>query len=217
MGIRTQAQTISSSPWEDLAVYGNRVEVATGPGRAVEGVVRDRASGLPLGGVHVIGPWEMRSLGSPGIRPNFQTITDHGGAAGIRGLALEWRIPVHGQGTRRPALSRQRGGRCHQARPWPRAGNMPLGKGVWITGKVVDDATAPRWPAQAPVEIPRQPDFANPFLRKALATGFEPVFDDNVELGTTARSGFMAIPAGGSSRQRDSTIWKVSAPTPSPV
>ena len=43
--------------WDDLMVFGNRVDHSLGNGRAVEGVVTDLDTGQPLAGFVVHGPW----------------------------------------------------------------------------------------------------------------------------------------------------------------
>src|SRR6185312_271159 len=128
-----------SNPWEDLTVFGNRVEVVLAPGRAVKGIVSDRASGLPLQGVHVVGPWTTL-LEYPAF-DRFQTTTDSLGGYQLEGLPLSSGLRFRVEGPNdRPYLGREVDVAIRPGTGPVRA-DFPLVKAVWITGMVVDDAT----------------------------------------------------------------------------
>lgn len=162
----------NSTPWEDLTVYGNHVELAMAPGRAVEGVVSDRTSGLPLKGVHVVGPWTTK-LEYPGF-DRFQTLTDGLGRYRIEGLPLSkgFRFTVKVPKDQ-PYLGREVGVAITPG-TGPVQADFALGKGVWITGKVVDDATGE--PIRDAI-VEYHAFVANPFLSKDRNAGFAPEFD----------------------------------------
>ena len=46
-----------ANTWDDLMMFGDRVDHVAGPSRVVEGAVTDAASGAPLQGFSVVGPW----------------------------------------------------------------------------------------------------------------------------------------------------------------
>ena len=132
-------KNVISNTWDDLTVFGHRVDHVAGPGRAVEGIVSDRATGKPLAGLVVHGPW--RSPIEYHAYDRFQSTTDDQGRYRIEGLP----VPSHGELTVDPPKDRPylgTGGQIEvKAGLGPLKADISLRRGVWITGKVVDDAT----------------------------------------------------------------------------
>jgi RNA polymerase sigma factor (sigma-70 family) len=160
---------VLSNTWDDLTVFGHRVDHVAGPGRVVAGVVSDRATGKPLAGIVVHGPW--RSPLEYHLFDRFQSTTDDQGRYRIEGLP----VPSHGELSTDPPEDRPYLGRTGQIEIKPGAGAFPadisLRRGAWIAGKVVDDATG--MPVHGIVHYYAFAD--NPVLRKDLDAGSVPV------------------------------------------
>ena len=158
-----------SNTWDDLTVFGHRVDHVAGPGRTVEGVVTDRATGKPLAGLVVHGPW--RSPLEYHEFDRFQSPTDDQGRYRIEGLP----VPSLGEFTVDPPEDRPYLGRTEQVQiepgPGPLKADVSLRRGVWITGRVVDDATGePLRDSVAEYYVFSD----NPILRKDLDAGSFP-------------------------------------------
>jgi RNA polymerase sigma factor (sigma-70 family) len=162
------AKQIISNTWDDLTVFGNRVAFVAGLGRVLEGVVCDRATGKPLAGLIVHGPW--RSPLEYHAYDRFQSTTDDKGRYRIEGLPA----PSHGEFTVEPPEDRPYFGLAVDVaiEPGLRPMNVDLSilRGAWIAGRVVDDATGQ--PLQSFVHY--YPFTGNPALRKDLDAGSRP-------------------------------------------
>ena len=192
----------------DLAIFGNKVELPLASGRTIEGVVTDRLSGLPLAGWRVIGPTVTR-LEYPGFDRFFAT-TDKRGRYRIDGFPVmrEARFKVEAAEKRRgarPAVEPPkdvpyfgREDELSMSRPGtgPQQVDFPLAKGVWITGRVVDDATGLP-PEDTGDTIEYHVFNANPFLKKDLKAGFKPEFDDNLSTNRDGTFKLRAYPGRG--------------------
>ncbi len=71
---------------------------------------------------------------------------------------------------------------------------MPLSRGIWITGKVVDDATGKGLNGET---IEYHVFKANPFLKRDLQAGIKPEFDDNLRTNTDGTFKLRAYPGRG--------------------
>jgi RNA polymerase sigma factor (sigma-70 family) len=128
-----------ANTWDDLTVFGDQINHVAGTGRVVAGVVTDRATGEPLAGLVVHGPW--RSPLEYHEYDRFCATTDGYGRYRIEGLP----VPSHGELTVDPPQDRPYFGEKQSIEIKPGDGplaiSVPVRRGVWITGRVVDDAT----------------------------------------------------------------------------
>jgi hypothetical protein len=76
----------------------------------------------------------------------------------------------------------------------PQQVDFPLSKGIWITGKVVDDATGKGLDGQT---IAYHVFKANPFLKNDLKAGINPEFDDNLRTNQDGTFKLRAYPGRG--------------------
>jgi hypothetical protein len=188
----------------DLAVFGNKVELSLAPGRTIEGVVTDRVTGAPLPGLPVVGPTVTR-LEYRGFDRFFAT-TDEQGRYRIDSFPVmrqaRFKVePAQWRGGARSKESTERApyfGREMYLNIEPGAGpqqvDFPLSKGIWITGKVVDDATGEGLGGQT---IAYAVFKANPFLKKDLKAGIRPEFDDNLRTNQDGTFKLRAYPGRG--------------------
>ncbi|MBS0202846.1 MAG: hypothetical protein JSS49_08110 [Planctomycetes bacterium] len=155
----------------DLAVYGATFETSLAAGRTIAGVVTDRATGLPVEGARVIGP-NLTWLEYPGFDRFFAT-TDAEGYYRIEGFPLRtserFVVDVPNDS---PLFGRTVNLKI-EAGFGPQVADFSLAKGVWITGKVVDDATGQGLDGET-IEYHVFKD--NPHLQKDLADGIAPQF-----------------------------------------
>ncbi len=162
-----------TNPGLGLSLFGRRFEAVLSPGRTIAGLVRDRETGAPLAGVKVIGPAPTR-LEYPGFDRFFATTDERGryridGFPAMVGESLKVEAPED-----RPYFGREidlpaegRG---------PITLDFPLAKGVWITGRVVDDATGAGLGGES---IEYHAFQNNPYLVRDLKDGLSPRFDNN--------------------------------------
>ncbi len=163
-----------SNPGLGLSLFGRRFEVTLAPGRTIAGVVRDRETGAPLAGVKVVGPAPTR-LEYPGFDRFFATTDKRGryridGFPAMVGESLKVEAPED-----RPYF----GAEIEldvSAGTGPISLDFPLAKGVWITGRVIDDATGTGLNGQN-IEYHAFRD--NTDLVRDLKDGLRPRFDDN--------------------------------------
>ena len=188
----------------EVVVFGNKFEIPLVPGRTIEGVVSDRASGLPLEGWRVIGP-TVTPLEYPGFDRFFAT-TDNDGHYRIDGF------PIMRARFKVEAASRKPGGRITMiaseepayfgrtmtinVKPGdgPQRVDLPLSRGIWITGKVVDDATGEGLNGET---IEYHAFKTNPFLKRDLQAGIKPGFDDNMRTNADGTFKLRAYPGRG--------------------
>ncbi len=120
-------KNLLANTWDDLTVFGNRVDQSLGAGRVVEGVVTDCDTGQPLAGLVVHGPW--RSPLEYHAYDRFQSPTDDLGRYHIEGLPA----PSHGEFTVDPPQDRPYLGRKAQVKieigPRPHAARLPAPPG----------------------------------------------------------------------------------------
>ncbi len=124
----------------DLAVFGNKFELALAPGRTIEGVVSDHESRLPLVGWRVIGPTVTR-LEYPGFDRFFATTDKTGhyridGFPIMRGARFKVEAARRTQGgrvtkysIRRAGLFRPNDDHQRQSRQWPATGRCAAVQG----------------------------------------------------------------------------------------
>ncbi len=172
----------------DIIVYGNQFETTLGPGKAIEGVVSDRVTNLPVANVKVIGP-TITWLEYPGFDRFFAT-TDERGHYRIDGFPVmrnaQFVVDVPSE---LPYFGRTM---SLDVRPGagPQRVDLPLAKGVWITGRVIDDATGMGIDQQS-IEYHVFND--NPYLRKDLDAGFSPQFGPDHRTERTGSGGTFRI------------------------
>ncbi len=196
---------ILTVPNAGLVVFGNKVELSLAPGRTIEGVVSDRESRLPLERWRVIGP-TVTQLEYPGFDRFFAT-TDKQGHYRIdafpvmRGarFKVEAADRIHGAGSIVQASEKQPHlGRDLTINVNPGSGtqqvDFPLSKAVWITGKVVDDATGEGVSCET---IEYHAFNANPFLKRDLEAGIKPEFEDNLQTKSDGTFKLRAYPGRG--------------------
>ncbi len=181
-----------ANTWDDLSVFGERIEYAARAGRVVEGIVSDRGSGKPLAGIVVHGPWQSQLEYHATDR--FLSRTDDQGRYRIEGL------PATGQGEftvdapgDRPYLGMKAQVKIDPG-PDPLFRNFPLRRAVWVSGQVLDDATG------KPVQDSFIRYFAfadNPFLRQDLQAGSPPELLVDVRTDADGRFRMAAYPGRG--------------------
>ncbi len=148
-----------------ITIYGASFEHIAGPTRAIEGVVRDRQSGRPLAGVVI----EQKPSPEVEFIPYVETTTDSQGRYRLVGLPLGREGDLQ---TMIPRDFRARGGLDGRTQPQASSGqsfpyfngrvsvghppgvtpihlDFDLTRGVWVTGRVIDQATGK--PVQATV------------------------------------------------------------------
>ncbi len=129
---------IISNADEDGIVYGATFDHVAAPSRAVEGVIRDRDSGAPLAGVVVQSLRKSLFEREPGA---VQAASDKEGRFRLEGLpegatvAVEVVPPDESPypGATRPVAVGQGPGAASL--------DVPLRRGVWVTGRITDAAT----------------------------------------------------------------------------
>lgn len=191
-----------SNPGRDLTVFGRELEFTLAAGRTIEGVVTDRETGLPLSGLRVIGPTVTR-LEYPGY-DRFFTTTDHQGRYRIESFPLMkraiFKVDVGKDSDDKtidtdeiPYFSRE-----VPVNVVPGEGtiqvDIPLSRGIWITGKVVDDVTGQGfWDTTIEYHVFND----NPYLKKELARKSPPEFDQGARTRQDGSFRLRALPGRG--------------------
>ncbi len=172
----------------DLTIYGTQFETTLASGRTISGIVSDRATGVPLAGAKVIGP-SLTRLEYPGFDRFFATTDDQGrfqidgfpvGRSAQFVVDAPEKLPYFGRVVN---LKLEPGAGPHQV-------DFSLARGVWVTGKVVDDATG-QGIGRETVEYHAFND--NPYLRKDLDGGFAPHFGPDHHYEYTDQDGKFRI------------------------
>jgi hypothetical protein len=188
-----------------LAVFGNKVELSLPPGRTIEGVVNDRESGLPLPKWRVIGPTGTH-LEYPGFDRFFAATDDQGhyridGFPVVRGARFKVEAPEATNGAGYAvAVSEGRPffGRTLTVDVKPGTGtqrvDVSLSRGIWITGKVVDDTTGEGLNGES---VEYHVFKANPSLKRDLQAGIESEFDENLRTNQDGTFKIRAYPGRG--------------------
>ncbi|HEY0982856.1 carboxypeptidase-like regulatory domain-containing protein [Schlesneria sp.] len=191
-----------SNPGRDLTVFGRQLELTLPAGRTIQGVVTDRGTGLPLSGLRVVGPAVTR-IEYPGY-DRFFTTTDHEGRYRIESFPLTQQAffkveagqdrdlePIDPEElpyfSREITLNVASGTGVIQA-------DVPLSRGIWITGKVVDDISGEGL-MDATVEYHVFKD--NPHLKKELEQNSPPEFETGVRTKPDGSFRLRALPGRG--------------------
>jgi RNA polymerase sigma factor (sigma-70 family) len=140
---------------EMITIYGATFEHVAGPTRPIEGVVRDLETGRPLAGIMVHGERNLE----PGMVVHVYAITDAQGHYRLVGLpqGQEGHVlaippcdfPYSGRGKARLKVPpdenlpypRARVPVGHSGGPGPVHLDIPLKRGVWVTGRLIDRGT----------------------------------------------------------------------------
>lgn len=182
----------SANSFDDLPIFGARLNHIAVPGRTIEGVVRDRASGAPVAGLNVSGGW--RSLLEHPRFDRFRAVTDAEGRFKAEGLPADGRtdLTVYAPndqpyfGLRRAVVI----GRGSEPLPL----EIYVRRGVWVTGQVVDEGTG------RPVQRGRISYFVfldNPAFVEDRKTNAVPEFDESVEIDADGKFRVAVYPGRG--------------------
>ena len=181
-----------ANTWDDLSVFGQRIEYAARAGRVVAGIVTDRDSGRPLAGIVVHGPWQSQLEYHATDR--FLSRTDDQGRYRIEGLPALGRAEfIVDAPEDRPYLGVKAQLKIDPG-PDPLHRDFPLRRGIWITGRVLEDDTSK--PVQNSV-IQYYAFSDNPWLRKDLDAGSPPEMIAQVRTDDQGRFRITGYPGGG--------------------
>jgi len=186
--MRTGEKAVAGIFRRDLTVYGTNVEMKLAPGRTIEGDVLDGVSKSPVTGAKVTG-MPTGQLEYPGY-DRFYSATDERGHYRIDGLPITSKarlvvdVPSESPYFRRSTNLEIKPG------PGPLRVEFPLAKGVWITGRVVDDATGEGLPNES---IEYHTFIDNPYLQKDLEAGLSPQVGRDVFKPYTVAGGTFRI------------------------
>ena len=183
-------------------MFGRELELTLAAGRTIEGVVTDRETGLPLSGLRVIGPTLTR-IEYPGY-DRFFTTTDHQGRYRIENFPLMKRAVFEvkvGEDSGDVPINKEQVAYFSREVPVnvvPGTGSIqvdvPLSRGIWITGKVVDDVTG-QGLSSATIEYHVFND--NPHLKKKLERNSPPEFDEGSRTKEDGSFRLRALPGRG--------------------
>ena len=181
-----------SHPDTNIAVFGNRIDIALAAGRILEGVVTDRVTGAPLAAQRVIGPTITRLEYSGYDR--FFTTTDAEGRYRIEsfpaGREADFKVE--------PSEDQPHFGREIEVAVQPGPGRQTVDFALtpcqWITGKVVDDVTGEGLESCTIEYFPFQ---SNAALQQDLAAGIFPEFDGDLRTNEDGSFRLRAYPGRG--------------------
>ncbi len=162
------------NPRPDLVVYGSTFECKLQRGRTIEGVIIDKTTGKPVEGAKFLSR-DVSTVEYPGF-DRFFTTTDKAGRFRIESYPLRDNAFFQVEPPKKQPYFGSNLTLEIKPSDEPMQVSIKLAKGVWITGRIYDEATGKGdWGGSAEYHAFRD----NPYLKADLKDGVHPAFDDD--------------------------------------